>query len=187
MIPKKVKRLLMMTLIILVIIFTSITKDLKITKKKKANNELELEKFNKNIKFSKSKENKTEPYLEFNGQIQELSPLVSSDGRTITFETPLFKNVGDKAIIYYWITNENEESAIMEDLICEKEIDQLPEEKEEYIEIISKDELKNQKIKGKQTTKSSGSLEIILKKAYKGTKDKITYQITCKVNATKHD
>jgi len=84
MIQKKVKRLLMMTLIILVIIFTNITKDLKITKKKKINNELEIEKFNKNIKFSKSKENKTEPYLEFNGQIQELSPLVSSDGRTVT-------------------------------------------------------------------------------------------------------
>ena len=51
MIQKKVKRLLMMTLIILVIIFTNITKDLKITKKKKINNELEIEKFNKNIKF----------------------------------------------------------------------------------------------------------------------------------------
>ncbi len=187
MISKKIKIILIMIIILLTSIFTIVTKDIKVSKKTEIDQKIELEKFNKNIKFSKSKENSTEPYLEFNGKVQEQSPIVSSDGKTITFETPVFENVGDKATIYYWVTNENEQSAKIEELICEKHLENSTEIKDEYIEIISKDELKDQQIAGGKTTRIAGSLEIILKKLYKGTEDKITYKITCKVNAKRND
>lgn len=207
---KKIKSLLIIVILILALFFMLVTNNV-IKIKSNTISTVEHERFIRNIKFSKQSEKKA--YIEFNGEKDETGTIsVIEKGQKIVFETPIFTTVGDKAIIHYWITNENGENAKIGNLICKKslieketskpeakdndiveedtntvkeqeEIEAKESTKEDYISIIPKNELKNTTIFGGKTSASDGTVEIELVKPYTGTEDKITYQITCTIEA----
>lgn len=219
---KKVKLILIVTIILLAIFFAIVTNNI-IKIKSNSISTSEIERFTRNIKFSKH--SKREPYMEFNGKTENNGTLtLLNEGHEILFETPLFEEAGDKAIIHYWITNENGEEATIGNLICQKnlieeniteetikdetetaskdevkstnenELDGTTSEKEvskekakidDYIKITSKNELKGATLNGGETSVSDGTIEIELLKPYTGSKDKLTYKISCIIEATR--
>ncbi len=186
----KIKSTLRVIIIIICILFMVIaTNNFKVTR---FSTEYDSDPFYSNIKFSTKKD--TTSYLEFNGKKdEENAPFISVDGKTITFKTPMFNEVGDKAIIHYWIINENSENAKIGKIVCRKKIIDLAENDglklpvnentestdDDYIQITTKNEFHNKILKGGETTKNSGTIEIELVKPYTNSSKNLTYKITC--------
>lgn len=220
---KKVKIILVIVIILLAIFFAIVTSNIIKIKSNKIMVS-EIERFTRNIRFSKH--TKREPYMEFNGKTENNGTLtLLNEGHEIIFETPLFEKIGDKAIIHYWITNENGEEAKIGNLICKKNLiedediesldkkqvaeTETPEKNDlneaedkkttkeekiesnviedidEYILITSKNELKDTTISGGETSVTDGTIEIELLKPYTGPKEKLTYRISCTIEATR--
>lgn len=171
-------------------------------------NEKVSEKFNENIVFSNT--GKKVPYLTFNGKVEEDNMIqLSDDGKILTFKTPLFTNVGDKVVIYYWITNENGEDAKLGALKCKKTIQGLDDElitamtddaknqeennlNGEEVEkiknslmISSKNELQGTVVTGGATTRYAGTIEIELINIPISAQGIVNYEISCEMNATR--
>ena len=165
------------------------------------NNEItKNEEITENVAFTNV--GKKKPYLTFNGKQEETDYLkVSEDEKSLSFKTPLFTNVGDRAVIHYWITNNNRESIKVEKLICQKVVNndyrqsdssnskgltaEQIEKAEKCLLVTPKNELQETIIKAGETTKNVGTVEIELTSIPTSNEDVIYYNITCKVNASR--
>ena len=165
------------------------------------NNEItKNEEITENVAFTNV--GKKKPYLTFNGKQEETDYLkVSEDEKSLSFKTPLFTNVGDRAVIHYWITNNNRERIKVEKLICQKVVNndyrqsdssnskgltaEQIEKAEKCLLVTPKNELQETIIKAGETTKNVGTVEIELTSIPTSNEDVIYYNITCKVNASR--
>jgi len=152
-----------------------------------------IEKLNKNIVFSNT--GTKVPYLTFNGKMGDVNITITDDGRTISFKTPIFTKLGDKVIVYYWITNNNAKEAKIGNLICSSPLSNRDKTSsnsvKEEIEILdnslmitSKNELKGTTIAGGTSSSSTGTIEIELINVPESDKgDIINYEIVCEMRA----
>lgn len=151
----------------------------------------EIKKLSKNIVFSST--GTKAPYLTFNGKMGDGKIVITDGGRTINFKTPVFTELGDKVVVYYWVTNNNVKDAKIGNLICSsplsnryKASDKSSKEEIETIDnslmITSKNELKGTTVAGGTTSSYAGTIEIELINIPASEQgDIINYEITCEM------
>ncbi len=177
---KMAKTGIILAILLLTVAFAVISTNLAIngTASIKSNND----EFEQNIKFST--EEATKPYLMVNGTKSETNiPIVSPDGKTITFTTPEFDTIGNNAVLHYWITNESTNyNATLGELTCTKTLEGATGE-EEYISVTPKNAFDGTTLAKGNTTATDDSVEIKMIRSY--AKDgTATYKINCTITAT---
>lgn len=153
----------------------------------------EIKKLSKNIVFSST--GTKAPYLTFNGKMGDGKIVITDGGRTINFKTPVFTELGDKVVVYYWVTNNNAKDAKIGNLICSSSLssrykasDKSSKEEIETIDnslmITSKNELKGTTVAGGTTSSYAGTIEIELINIPTSEQgDILNYEITCEMQA----
>lgn len=155
----------------------------------------ELEKLGKNIVFSNI--GTKVPYLTFNGKTEDSGGqvVITDDGRTINFKTPVFTELGDKAVVYYWITNNNAKDVKIGNLVCssplssedkarDNSLKEVIETIDNSLVITSNNELKGTTIAGGTSSRYAGTIEIELINIPESVQGEIiNYEITCEMQA----
>lgn len=162
--------------------------------KEKAKEKEDIKKLSKNIVFSST--GTKAPYLTFNGKIGDEEIIITDDGRTINFKTPVFTKLGDKVVVYYWVTNNNTQDVKIGNLICSDPLsrsynasDKSAKEEIETIDnslmITSNNELKDTTVAGGTTSSYAGTIEIeLINIPHSEQGDIINYEFTCEMQAT---
>lgn len=173
--------------------FTTAKTKEKARARAKAKEKEEIKKLSKNIVFSGT--GTKAPYLTFNGKMGDGKIVITDGGRTINFKTPVFSKLGDKVVVYYWVTNNNTQDAKIGNLICSsplsssyKASDKSSKEEIETIDntlvITSKNELKGTTVAGRTTSSYAGTIEIeLINVPHSEQGEIINYEITCEMQA----
>ena len=110
-------------------------------------------------------------------------PEISKDGKTLTFETKEFNEVGDKTLLTYKIKNESDTKAKFQTpaVVCSPTTESSVDYNT-YLTLTTGDKLNDKTLDSNESKEDT--LEVLLKKTYVGNGEKvITYTCTIDVEA----